>query len=339
MKVAVVPAGQWGTTLGYLLAQNGHRVELWVRRPEEAAEWRRTGRLDARLAGVTLPRDVSVGTELHGTLRSASMVIFAPAARALREILREAAGDVEPGAVLVSACKSLEPESELRMSQVVEAELPRHAGRVVAISGPNFAAEVARGLPAATVAACPDLHLAEEVQAALMTPLFRVYTNPDIAGVELGGALKNIIAIAVGVAEGLGLGRNTGAALITRGLAEIARLGTALGANPLTFSGLSGLGDLVLTCTGDLSRNRQLGLAIGRGGDVHRLVESPTVVVEGVRTTRAARRLGHELAIPLPITEELHRVLFEGRDPREGVWSLMGRSRTHEIEETTDCEP
>lgn len=338
--VAILPAGQWGTTLALPLAENGHEVRLWLRRPEAVRSFNATQENEAKLPGVRLPGAVRAYWRLPDLLAGADLIVFAPAAAALREICRETAAVLEtlsaagrPAPVAVSACKSIEPETLLRMSQVIAAEVPRLCDRVVALSGPNFALEIAQGLPSATVAACPDLELAELVQSCFMTPRFRVYTNPDIAGVELGGALKNVIAIAVGIADGLGSGQNAAAALITRGLAEIARLGIALGANPLTFAGLSGMGDLVLTCTGSLSRNRGFGLEVGRGTSPRELLAGRRTVVEGVRTAQAAYSLARQKGISMPITEQLYQVLYEGLDPRRAMQALMGRSRTQELEE------
>ncbi|MCL5045802.1 MAG: NAD(P)-dependent glycerol-3-phosphate dehydrogenase, partial [Actinobacteria bacterium] len=241
---------------------------------------------------------------------------------------------LRPGTGVLSACKGLEPETLLRMTQVIAEEIPPSClPRVAALSGPNFAVEVGHGLPTATVVASEDPAVGRTFQDALMTPRFRVYTNRDVVGVELGGALKNVIAIGVGIAEGLEVGYNAQAALITRGLAEIARLGTAVGAQPLTFSGLSGMGDLVLTCTGELSRNRRVGIDLGRGKTLDQATAGGRVVAEGVRTTRAAYSLSQQLGIRMPITEQVYHVLFNGRDPREGVMALMCRGKNTEVDE------
>lgn len=235
--------------------------------------------------------------------------------------------------VILTITKGLEPETHLRVSEVVAQELPEHAGRIAALSGPNFAHEVAAGLPTGTVITCGDIGTAEFAQDALMSSRFRIYTNPDMIGVELAGALKNVMALGVGISDGLGFGDNARAALITRGLTEIGRLGTVMGANLLTFAGLAGMGDLVLTCTSDSSRNRQAGLAIGRGEDVSRWVGQTHLTVEGVRTAKAAWELAREAGVQMPITEVIHRVLYEGLSPMEGMKHLMGRVKTHEVEE------
>lgn len=324
LEIAILTAGQWGRALAHPLAQNGHRVSLWIRRPEA---------LNELLTAGEIPRGVTTTHDPAEAVSKADLVVFVPAARALREVCRLVKPAVSSKAIFVSASKSLDPDTLIRMSELIAEEIPIAQGRVVVLSGPNFAVEVARGLPTVTVAACRQTDLAHQVQDAFMTPRFRVYTNPDIIGVELGGALKNVIAIAVGIAEGLDLGHNAGAALITRGLAEIARLGMAAGANPLTFAGLSGLGDLVLTCTGSLSRNRGFGVAVGRGQDPKLLIDRPGLVVEGIRTTAAARSLAVKSGIDMPITQELHAVLFEGKSPRDGVMSLMSRSPSNEWDE------
>lgn len=320
LKAAIIPAGQWGRALAGPLTANGHQVRLWIRRPEALAELGRLG----------LPKNLLATSDLSEALADADMVILAPAAFALREVCRTVRSVLSPQTILVSACKSLEPETGYRMSQVIAQEIPFAEGKVVAVSGPNFAAEVVRGLPAVSVAACRELDLARLVQDALMTSSFRLYTNSDITGVELGGALKNVMAIAVGIADGLALGYNARAALITRGLAEMARLGVAAGANPLTFAGVSGLGDLVLTCTGNESRNRRFGLAVGQESEPKALIERPGYLVEGIRTTQAARILGEKMGVEMPITGELHAVLFENKRPRDAVMALMTRSRTDE---------
>lgn len=331
--VAILPAGEWGTALAVMLARHQRPCRLWLRRSDEAAEVR-AKRVHARvLPGVDLPPSVEVVDSPAAAVADADLVVLAPASSGMSAVCQAARAHLPRDAILLSGTKGIEPEAGLRMSQVIAAALPEHAGRIGALSGPNFAREIARGLPAATVVAFPDLALAERVQQYLMTPSFRVYTNADLAGVELGGALKNVIAIAVGICVGMGFGQNAAAALITRGLVEIGRLGARLGANPLTFAGLSGLGDLVLTCTSEQSRNLRLGLRIGRGTPAAEAIAAAPGLVEGVRTTMAAVRLARRLAVPMPISDALHAVLFEGLDPGAGVLALMERTRTREVEE------
>lgn len=329
MRIAILPAGQWGTALAVPLAENGHAVRLWLRRPEDVDGFRRTRRNLRHLPGVPLPDGVEAFPTPEEALDHADLVILGSASRGLRDTCRAIRAHLPPGALVLSITKGLEPETHLRMSQVILDELPEAEGRLAVLSGPNFAVEVARRLPSATVVAAGDPAVAAAWQHAFMGPRLRVYTHDDVLGVELGGALKNVIAIGVGISDGLGAGENARAALITRGMAEIGRLGVALGANPLTFAGLSGIGDLVLTCTGDLSRNRRLGLAVGRG-EAAEVALRTLGTVEGVPTARAAVQLAREVGVEMPITERVHAVLFEGESPARGLELLMGRERTAE---------
>ncbi|MCL5676504.1 MAG: NAD(P)-dependent glycerol-3-phosphate dehydrogenase [Firmicutes bacterium] len=326
-RAAVVPAGAWGTALAMPLAANGFEVRLWMRRADAAAAFL-SSRTHPHLPGAGFPPGVLATADLAEAIDGADLVVLAAPSRALREVLAPLRPLLGRSTMLVSVTKGIEPDSLLRMSQVVAAELPDSA-RLTVLSGPNFAIEVARRQPTATVVAGRDSGDAAAVQEAFMTRDFRVYPHNDLGGVELGGALKNVIALAVGIADGLGVGHNARAALITRGLAEMARLGVALGAHPLTFAGLAGMGDLVLTCTGDYSRNRRAGLAVGRGEPLERVVAS-LGVVEGVPTTRAALTLARQRSVPMPVTEQVHRVLYEGVPPREGVMALMARERASE---------
>jgi glycerol-3-phosphate dehydrogenase (NAD(P)+) len=329
-SIAIVPAGAWGTALALPASEGGRNVRLWRRSSGWTEGWRHG---HGALPGLLLPTNVVACEGVADTVAEAGLVILGPASVALRDYCRLVRPHLRSDAILVTVTKGIEPQSLFRMTEVVAAELPEHAGRVVALSGPNFAHEVAAGLPTTTVVACPDPAVAARAQDALMTNRFRVYTNPDVTGVELAGALKNVIALGVGISDGLSMGDNARAALITRGLTEIARLGAALGANPLTFAGLAGMGDLVLTCTGDSSRNRRAGLAIGRGQSGKDFVEQTHLTVEGIPTTLAAWSLGRKLGVRMPITEQIYRVLYEGLSPIEAVRLLMGREKTHEVEE------
>lgn len=332
-KVAVLGAGGWGTALASLTASNGRPSWLWARRPELAAEVAATRRNERYLAGVRIPDEVQVTADLAEALEGAGLVILAVPSHGLRAVLREAVRTAgTPGRsvrVFASAAKGLETDTFKRMSEVMVEELPVGAG-IAVISGPNFAAEVAHRQPAATVVAAGRREWAEAVQDALVSPAFRAYTSPDVVGVEIAGALKNVYAICTGIADGLGLGLNARAAVITRGLAEMTRLGMALGAHPLTFSGLAGVGDLLLTCTGDLSRNRRAGLAIGRGENLESYLGSTPMVVEGVRTTAAARDLAARGGVEMPILEQVYLVIFQGKPPSEAVSDLMTRLRRSE---------
>lgn len=326
LNVAIVPAGQWGTALAVPLLSNGHRIRLWFREAAAATRFLET-RQNRRLPGVPFGPEILATHDLHEAVAGADLILVAPASRGLREVAQALRPLVGPETLLVTATKGLEVETNLRMSEVLTQAIPEAAGRIAVLSGPNFAVEVARGLPAGTVVASPDLRVAEAVQDAFMTGRFRVYITDDVVGVELGGALKNIMAMAVGISDGLELGHNTRATLITRGLAEMARLGVAMGAQMMTFAGLSGVGDLVLTATGDLSRNRQAGLYIGRGGTLEGFIRETGATVEGAPTTRAARDLAVRLGVEMPITEQLYRVLYEGISPVDGLLALMGREK------------
>jgi len=333
MKIAVIGAGGWGTALAALLGGNGHQVALWARRRATAEQLAATRHNRRYLPGVTLPDGVVCTADLAAAAGDAGIVIIAAPSHAVRAIAAGLAPHLTAGAVVVSAAKGLEIGTLKRMSEVIAEEIPAVAGRIVALSGPNHAEEVGAGQPTATVVASVSRQAAETVQDALMAPFFRVYTNPDIIGVELGGALKNIIALGAGIGDGLGFGDNAKAALMTRGLAEITRLGVAMQARPLTFAGLAGIGDLIVTCTSRHSRNRRAGLALAAGRTVGEIEAETGMVVEGIRSTLAARELSRRLDVEMPITEEIYRVLYEGASPREAVVRLMGRGRTHELEE------
>lgn len=333
MKIAVIGAGGWGTALAVLLGGNGHFVALWARNPATVQELCATRHNKRYLPGVTLPPNVDCTCDLAAATAGAAIIILAAPSHAVRAAAAAAAPHVAAGAIVVSAAKGLEIGSLKRMSEVIAEEIPAAADRVVALSGPNHAEEVGARQPAAAVAASTSRQAAEAVQEALMTPYFRVYTNPDIVGVELGGALKNIIALGTGIGDGLGYGDNAKATLMTRGLAEITRLGVAMQAQPLTFAGLSGLGDLIATCTSRHSRNRRAGLALAAGKPVGEIEGETGMVVEGVRSACAAYALSRRLDVEMPITAEIYRVLYAGASPREAVGRLMRRGRTHELEE------
>jgi glycerol-3-phosphate dehydrogenase (NAD(P)+) len=318
-----VGAGAWGTALANVLAMNGHSVALWAREPD-VVEAVNNGRENRRfLPGVCVGDRVAATGRIADALGDAELVVYVAPSHALREVVASGAAAVRVDAVLVVASKGIERQSLAIMSDVVAETLPSHS--VVALSGPSFAAEVAKGQPTAVVAASKDTAAASRVQRALSSDVFRVYTHDDVIGVELGGALKNVMAIATGIAEGLGLGFNSRAALITRGLAEMTRLGVALGASQATFAGLAGLGDLVLTCTGALSRNRALGIEIGKGNTLEKALEGKDTVAEGVFNTISARELAEREGVEMPIVLAVHRVLFEAQAPRLAISELMRR--------------
>ncbi|MGH9534492.1 MAG: NAD(P)H-dependent glycerol-3-phosphate dehydrogenase [Terriglobales bacterium] len=325
----VIGAGGWGTALAIVLARQGLEVRLWARRPETAAVLAASRENSVYLPGVRLPANVAPGSDLPGALRGAAAVLLAAPSAHTRPLLDAMAAYLTPATPLISATKGLEEPSLMRMSEVANDVLRPHFARPLrhaVLSGPTFAREVARGEPAAVVIASADAALAAVVQAAFSSPVLRLYTSNDVAGVELGAAVKNVIAIAAGLCDGLGLGANTRAALIARGLAEMARLAEACGGRRETLSGLAGLGDLVLTCTGDLSRNRTVGLELGRGQRLADILSSRPTVAEGVTTCAATVRLAARHGVEMPITEQIHAVLFQQRAPREAVRVLMERS-------------
>jgi glycerol-3-phosphate dehydrogenase (NAD(P)+) len=323
MSCAVIGAGAWGTALANVLAKNGHPVTLWAREPDVAADVNHNRENRRFLPGVCVTEGVVATGAIDDALGGAELVIYVAPSHALREVVASGARSVRSEAVLVVASKGIERGSLEIMSDVVGGTLPSHP--VVALSGPTFAAEVANGQPTAVVAASTNLAAAEFVQRALSSDVFRVYTHDDVIGVELGGALKNVMAVATGIADGLGLGFNSRAALITRGLAEMTRLGVALGASQATFAGLAGLGDLVLTCTGALSRNRALGIEIGKGSTLEQALAGKDTVAEGVLNTISARALAEREGVDMPIVHAVHRILFERQSPRGAIAELMTR--------------
>ena len=323
MRCAVVGAGAWGTALADLLARNGHDVSLWAREPEVIESVNTIHENTTFLAGAKLDAGVVAEPDLATACRGAALVLFATPSHVLRAIARSVAPAVEAGATIVVATKGVERETLAVMSDVLAEQFPRHA--VVALSGPSFAAEVVARQPTAVVAASASSGAAAMVQHALSGDEFRVYTHDDVVGVELGGALKNVIAVATGIAEGLGMGFNARAALITRGLAEMTRLGVKMGASPLTFAGLAGMGDLVLTCTGALSRNRSLGVEIARGVSLDEALAKRQTVAEGVMTTHSARALAAREGIEMPIVSAVYGILFDHQPPRAAIGELMRR--------------
>ncbi len=325
--LTIVGAGGWGTALAIVLAPRFDRLRLWVFERDLADDMRSGRENTVFLPGYRIPEQVEIVTELDAALADVGIVLGAMPSQHARRLYSEAAPHLRRGTVVVSATKGLETGSLLRMSEVAQQTLGRgFRSRVAVLSGPTFAREIARGEPAAVVIASENLGLAQEIQEAFSGPALRLYTNTDTIGVEIGAALKNVIAIAAGVCHGLGLGNNTMAALITRGLAEITRLAVAMGARPRTLSGLAGLGDLVLTCTGDLSRNRMVGLELARGRRLDEILASTRVVAEGVYTTRAAVDLAARVGVELPITKQMEAMLSFGKPPKEAIRELMERS-------------
>ncbi|MGC7870847.1 NAD(P)H-dependent glycerol-3-phosphate dehydrogenase [Desulfosporosinus sp. SYSU MS00001] len=330
-KVAVYGAGSWGSALAVLLSKAGHQVSLIGRKADEMAQMSKLRENVRYLPGVVLPSGLTPTTDV--TELNADLVILSVPSHNIREAARFIKPNLRPGGIVVNTAKGLEEETHNRLSEVLKQELTDQA--VAVLSGPSHAEEVGRDIPT-TVVVASDVDIAEKVQDLMMTPKFRVYTNPDVIGVELGGALKNVIALCTGIAEGLGFGDNTKAALMTRGLAEIARLGVAMGGHPLTFAGLSGVGDLIVTCTSQHSRNRRAGVALGQGKPLDTVLHDVGMVVEGVRNTRVAYQLSLEKNISMPITQQAYKVLFEGADPQIAVTDLMMRGKRHELEEVVE---
>ncbi len=328
-RLAVVGAGSWGTALAIALAPRFERVHLWARDPGQAnaiAEQRENARY---LAGFTLPDHVEISHHLKNTISGADIVLSVVPARYLREVMNLAAEFIAPHMPVVSATKGIEEESLRRMSQLIAETLP-YPSPVAVLSGPTFAREIAAGEPAAIVIAAAELKVAEQIQRAFSTPALRFYTSQDVVGVEIGAALKNVIALGAGICSGLGLGSNSVAALVTRGLAEITRLAVVLGGKERTLSGLAGLGDLVLTATGNLSRNRAVGLQLGQGRKLPEILAQTPMVAEGVFTCRAAYELSLRHRVSLPIIAQMHEVLHENKEPRLAIRELMERPLTSE---------
>jgi len=331
--IAVLGAGSWGTALSVHLARQGHQVRLWGRDPRLVEEMRARRANAVYLPDVTLPQGLSVTSALDEALDRADIVVSAVPSHGCRTVLRAAAPYLRTGATMVSATKGLETDTLRRLSEVIAEEVG--PGRpVVALSGPSFAAEVAHQLPTVVVVASSDARAADVVQAEFRGPYFRLYGSDDVVGVEIGGALKNVIAIAAGVVEGLGLGQNALAALITRGLAEVTRLACAAGGHRETLAGLSGLGDLVLTCTGSLSRNRHVGIELARGRRLDEILAGMKMIAEGVRTTGAALALGERHGVELPIAVQMAEVLAGRADARAALDALMLRRQRAEAEST-----
>lgn len=320
MNVAVLGAGAWGTALAMVLQRNGHGVTLWTREAEVLREIQRTHRNEHALPGVELPDDWKCEAELSRAVAGKDCLVVAVASKGFRSVVSQLR---DPKPILVSVTKGIEFDTGNTMCGILRECVP--GARVVALSGPTFAAEVARSMPTAIVAASEDDAAGQSVQELFHQPRFRVYRSNDRLGVELGGALKNIIAISAGVCDGLGFGDNSKAALITRGVAEVRRLGVAVGAKPETFAGLSGLGDLMATCFSRLSRNREFGERIGRGERAEILMQGGTKLAEGVPTCRAAYKLARQKGVETPIIDEVHAMLFEGKDVRRGLQDLLNR--------------
>ncbi|NLP51932.1 NAD(P)H-dependent glycerol-3-phosphate dehydrogenase [Bacillus sp. RO1] len=333
-KVAVLGAGSWGTALAMVLADNNHEVRLWGHKQAQIDEINQRHTNEKYLKNIKLSDKIVGFTSMEEAVESVEAIVLAVPTKAMREVCRQLKGFLNAPALFVHVSKGIEPDTHLRVSEVIEEELPEPIREaVVVLSGPSHAEEVSMRQPTTVTAASLNNAAAEKVQDLFINQHFRVYTNTDVVGVEIGGSLKNIIALAAGITDGLGYGDNAKAALITRGLAEIARLGSCLGANPLTFLGLTGMGDLIVTCTSVHSRNWRAGNMLGKGMKLEEVLDSMGMVVEGVRTTKAAYQLSQKLQVKMPLTSALYHVLFDGVDPKDAVDELMSRSKTTELDD------
>ena len=325
-RIAVVGAGSWGTTLAILLADKGHQVRLWVYEKELAEEMQKSRENKTYLPGYRLSDNISVTSSIKDAVSDSEIIVFVVPSHVARGVIKELSHLVSKDTVIVSATKGIENDTLMPISEVFKELLPKPFHKNLAfLSGPSFAKEVVQKMPTAVALASYDRKAGEIIQQAFSTDYFRVFTNSDVIGVELGGALKNVIAIATGIADGMGFGHNTRAAIITRGLAEMTRLGIAMGAEPATFAGLSGLGDLVLTCTGELSRNRTVGFRLGKGEKLKDILSSMKMIAEGVKTTKAVYALSKRYDIEMPIPNEVYYILYEDKDVKASARDLMNR--------------
>ena len=331
MKISVLGSGAWGTALAMVLLENGHDVTLWSYAEEESEVLRERGE-NPMLKGVPLPRELKLTSDMD-CVKNCEVIVLATPSFAVRATAKKLSVLLKPDAIIVSVSKGIEKDTSLTLTEVIEEELGEGC-KVVALSGPSHAEEVGRGVPTTVVSASRDQYAAELVQDLFMNRRFRVYASGDVVGVELSAALKNVIALSAGVCDGLGFGDNTKAALMTRGLTEIARLGEALGGRKETFAGLAGVGDLIVTCTSMHSRNRRCGILIGKGIPVAEALKEIGAVVEGYYAAATAKALADKHGVEMPITEAAYQVLYEGKDPREVIPELMTRAKKHEIEES-----
>lgn len=334
-RVAVIGAGSWGSALAMVLADNKHDVRIWGRRTELIEEINVHHTNKKYLPGIILPEEIKAFEKMEEALDDVEAVIIVVPTKAIRETVRELMMKLNRKVIIIHASKGIEPGTHKRISEMIEDEMQSYGKleHVVALSGPSHAEEVSKRQPTTVTVASKSEQASEFAQDLFFNQHFRVYTNPDLIGVEIGGALKNIIALVCGLTEGLQLGDNSKAAIMTRGLTEIARIGMKLGANPMTFAGLSGLGDLIVTCTSYHSRNFRAGLMLGKGKTLNEVLDEMGMVVEGVRTTQATYELASKLQVDMPITIALYKVLFEQANPQEAAEGLMGRVKKHEVED------
>jgi len=333
-KIAVLGAGSWGTALAIVVGKKGYPVSLWARDSAAVRSLNSERENIKYLKGCRFPDTIKATDDLEEALAEASVVVLAVPSQAVREVVRKASPYIKPQMYVVNTAKGFELETLKLLSTTIEEELvPEVRDHIVVLSGPSHAEEAGRGMPTAVVATARKRHAAELIQDIFMGDSFRVYTNPDLIGVQLAGALKNVIALACGISDGLGFGDNTKAALMTRGIAEITRLGMKMGADVMTFAGLAGIGDLIVTCTSMHSRNRRAGIQLGQGKSLEQVLEGMGMVVEGVRTTKAANVLSQKYGVEMPITDHVYKVLFEGLDADQAVEDLMLRGKKNEMEE------
>lgn len=331
VRVGVIGGGSWGTALAILLKNNGHDVRMWLRGKEQLEAIKETGENRKYLPDVKIPDNIVISNDMEEVTYNRELFVLAVPSHGIRQVLNENRKLFKKHQILVNVAKGIENDTLMRISQIAEEILPENPYAV--LSGPSHAEEVAQNMPTTVVAASKKMNVAQYIQDVFMSPYFRVYTNPDVIGVELGGALKNVIALGAGISDGLGYGDNTKAALMTRGMTEIARLGEKMGANVITFSGLAGIGDLVVTCTSMHSRNRRAGILIGKGMKVDEVTKSVGMVVEGIKTTKSAYELAKIYDVKMPITKEIYEVLYEEKDVKNSVVNLMLRDKKHELED------
>ena len=333
-RIGVVGAGSWGTALANLLAEKGYKIKLWAFEKEIKEQIEETRQNKIFLPGFNLSENLTVSNNLDEVVAEKDLVLVVVPSHVIRETTLKMAASVSSETIIVSASKGIENKTHLTMTGVLEQTLPEiPVNQIAVLSGPSFAKEVAKKFPTVVTVASKDAEIAAFVQHTFATPYFRVYTSEDMIGVQLGGSVKNVIAIAAGVIDGLGLGLNTRAALITRGMTEIRRLGLKLGANPRTFTGLAGFGDLILTCTGDLSRNHTVGKLIGEGKQLDEILSEMRMVAEGVKTAKSVYNLSRKLDVDMPIAHETYRILHEGVSPKEAVLRLMTRDLKADLDD------
>ncbi|MFC1516696.1 NAD(P)H-dependent glycerol-3-phosphate dehydrogenase [Thermodesulfobacteriota bacterium] len=334
MRIGVVGAGSWGTALADLLASKGYQIDLWVFETEVKNHILEFGENNVFLPGFSLSSNITPTNDISKAVSNKDLLLLVVPSHVMRETSRKFAEYVSPDAIIVTASKGIENKTHLTMTGVLKEALPEiPESRFAVLSGPSFAKEVAQKMPTVVTVASLDKEVGERVQHVLATPVFRVYTNDDVIGVELGGAVKNVIAISAGIIDGLGFGLNTRAALITRGQTEIRRLGLKLGANPRTFTGLSGIGDLILTCTGDLSRNYTVGKKIGKGMKLSEILSEMRMVAEGVKTAKSVYNLSRKVGVEMPICHEIYHILYDDISPKEATYRLMTRDLKQELDE------